>query len=405
MPGWWSRGTEIADRATQEMMVARHRRELFADATGTVWEELQATVQPDWQAPAAPEADRTAAAAAAAADAAADAEERARVCAGEWYGSPTAARGRRLFPVWRAAEGASSHALDADALHGLCAAEASTRAALAAEGACHACPAAEEDAGDAGDDAGDGCAPPYSLVLLARLHLAGRDATAADPVARAAAWPCDALRAAWTPAAQASFTLALKTCAHWAVHLQTGGNTTLTVGDTSIVVTDPCPFPVPFSPAVVDGGFLAGGDGPPRVRYTSALYPTKRGREDVRGMFAANERDAYDRGAAGGPLEGVYDTTWEDFAGLYTDGILGKDMTLAVGSAGVTVVAMVVHTRSPFLTLLGLCQILLSFPLAYFVYYFLGGLVFFPFLNFIGIFVVFALGADDVFVAGKYIPL
>ena len=36
---------------------------------------------------------------------------------------------------------------------------------------------------------------------------------------------------------------------------------------------------------------------------------------------------------------------------------------------------------------------------AYFVYYFIGGVVFFPFLNFIGIFVVFALGADDVFVA------
>jgi predicted RND superfamily exporter protein len=49
--------------------------------------------------------------------------------------------------------------------------------------------------------------------------------------------------------------------------------------------------------------------------------------------------------------------------------------------------------------MIGLCQILLSFPLAYFVYYFFGGIVFFPFLNFIGIFVVFALGADDVFVA------
>jgi len=49
--------------------------------------------------------------------------------------------------------------------------------------------------------------------------------------------------------------------------------------------------------------------------------------------------------------------------------------------------------------MMGLFQIILSFPLAYFVYYFMGGIVFFPFLNFIGIFVVFALGADDVFVA------
>ena len=71
-------------------------------------------------------------------------------------------------------------------------------------------------------------------------------------------------------------------------------------------------------------------------------------------------------------------------------------MALAVGSAGVTMIAMLIHTKSPFLTLMGLFQILLSFPLAYFVYYFIGGLAFFPFLNFIGIFVVFALGEFGV---------
>jgi hypothetical protein len=37
--------------------------------------------------------------------------------------------------------------------------------------------------------------------------------------------------------------------------------------------------------------------------------------------------------------------------------------------------------------------------MAYFVYAILGQLNYFPFLNFIGIFVVFALGADHVFVA------
>ena len=37
--------------------------------------------------------------------------------------------------------------------------------------------------------------------------------------------------------------------------------------------------------------------------------------------------------------------------------------------------------------------------MSYFVYTFIGGLEFFPFLNFIGIFVLFALGADNVFVA------
>ena len=48
---------------------------------------------------------------------------------------------------------------------------------------------------------------------------------------------------------------------------------------------------------------------------------------------------------------------------------------------------------------MGLLQIVLAFPLSYFFYVFVARLTFFPFLNFIGIFVIFALGADDVFVA------
>jgi hypothetical protein len=74
-------------------------------------------------------------------------------------------------------------------------------------------------------------------------------------------------------------------------------------------------------------------------------------------------------------------------------------MALAMGSAVVVAVAIVIHTRSPFIALIGLVQIILSFPLAYFFYKLLAGLNFFPFLNFIGVFVVFALGAGDIFVA------
>jgi hypothetical protein len=73
--------------------------------------------------------------------------------------------------------------------------------------------------------------------------------------------------------------------------------------------------------------------------------------------------------------------------------------SLAVASLGITFLAMMVHTRSPWLTLLGLLQIIFGIPLAYFVYTFIAGLDFFPFLNFIGLFVAAALGADDLFVA------
>ena len=74
-------------------------------------------------------------------------------------------------------------------------------------------------------------------------------------------------------------------------------------------------------------------------------------------------------------------------------------MSLAMGSAMVTGLAIIIHTRSLFLTGIGLLQIVLSFPLAYFTYALVAQLEFFPFLNFIGVFVVFALGAGDIFVA------
>jgi hypothetical protein len=59
-------------------------------------------------------------------------------------------------------------------------------------------------------------------------------------------------------------------------------------------------------------------------------------------------------------------------------------MALALGSAVIVAIAIVVHTRSPMITGVGLLQIVLSFPLSYFVYKFVFGYDFFPFLNFLG---------------------
>ena len=41
----------------------------------------------------------------------------------------------------------------------------------------------------------------------------------------------------------------------------------------------------------------------------------------------------------------IHNTTGEDLVQLYTNCILGKDMALALGSTGVTIVAMVLHTQ------------------------------------------------------------
>jgi len=98
-------------------------------------------------------------------------------------------------------------------------------------------------------------------------------------------------------------------------------------------------------------------------------------------------------------MTGTYDTLGKYFADLEVDGFLGTDMILALASFGITVLAMFIHTKSVWLSFMGILQIMFSIPLAYFVYYFIAWFKYFPFLNFIGVFVVAALGADDVFVA------
>ena len=128
-------------------------------------------------------------------------------------------------------------------------------------------------------------------------------------------------------------------------------------------------------------------------RYASSIFVTRNSM--VREMY--KHVDSFDRGSD--LVSGVYDTETQSFNYYYQEDVLARDMTLAAASAVIVLGAMMVHTKSPFLTLIGLLQIVLSFPVAYFVYSLVLRQSFFPFLSFVGIFVVFALGADDVFVA------
>jgi predicted RND superfamily exporter protein len=59
---------------------------------------------------------------------------------------------------------------------------------------------------------------------------------------------------------------------------------------------------------------------------------------------------------------------------------------------------MVFHTRSPFLTLMGLGHVLISFPTTWCIYYLVFGIQYMGFLNFIALFVIMGIGADDIFV-------
>ena len=111
-----------------------------------------------------------------------------------------------------------------------------------------------------------------------------------------------------------------------------------------------------FLPTVVDDLFPTSD--PPLVRYSSSYFATKKSNADVRVMYDASENGAFGRSDSD-PLAGVYDTTGQSFSDYYADAIVGRDMALAVGSAGVTVIAMMIHTKSPFLTMMGLFQIIL----------------------------------------------
>ena len=73
-------------------------------------------------------------------------------------------------------------------------------------------------------------------------------------------------------------------------------------------------------------------------------------------------------------------------------------MILAAAAGGVVMVVVLLHVRSIFLTAVGMLQIILSFPAAYAVYTHVLGLKSFPFLNFIGLYVLIGIGVDDIFV-------
>ena len=259
-----------------------------------------------------------------------------------------------LFPVWETRDKSVS-AMDPTAIKDICIAEQNTMAVLQAENLCSGCQ--------------DGrCMPPYSPVLFARVAVG--DATAS--------LSCEELAQQWSEN-MADFLPDMKLCVD-------GIKSTLSYDN--LAENGDCP-PL-FSPTMIDENF--GVNNNDKTRYTSSIFITN---GDVESMYEI--ADKFDRGS--GSILGAYDTQYEEFVETYVDTAVQQDMILAMGSAAITATAILLHTRSPWITLIGLGQIILSFPLAFFVYTFIGQLEFFPFLNFIGVFVVFALGADDIFVA------
>ena len=375
--GWQSRGTLIANRETQLMMASGYQEFLF-NGGPEAWKELETNVQPGWENEDTDTLERrrltTSKSTGLSSFAPMNAgrkllpfslderllqmidqsESLLPGCDISWYTNWTQLeKETHLWPIWQASSKKDT-ILDPDLLLDICASEENTQAVLEENGLCFGCD--------------DGCLPPFSVVLYARLTIPG-----------GFQMKCEELSMKWSEY-QAS------TESGWT---QCVADMKATFDPTKTKVEVPASCPPGFSPTLVEETF----DETSWVTYSSSIFATRE--EHVDALYEL--LDEFDRGTD--KVYGAYDTQREDFNTIYVDAAVGRDMALACGSAFVTALAILLHTRSPFITLIGLLQIILSFPLSFFVYTFIGGLEFFPFLNFIGVFVVFALGADDIFVA------
>jgi len=283
-----------------------------------------------------------------------------------------------LWPMWRIPKkeykiSDERSILDADILEAICNAEENTQSFLEEEGLCNT---------GRGCESGK-CIPPYSAVLYARLLVDGALDASADG---SFSMNCKTLSEAWTSDLQDYVRK------NWIEEIK----------DLKILLspsfgeserTEP-QFTYGYYPALVQSDFDINGG---RSQITSSVFDTA-STTDADEMYGLI--DNFDRAKdKKNVLEGAYDTGYEGFATIKTDMLVTYDMTLALASAVVISIAIMLHTQSPLITSLGLLQITLSFPLSYFIYALVLGYEYFPFLNFIGVFVVFALGAGDIFVS------
>jgi hypothetical protein len=77
---------------------------------------------------------------------------------------------------------------------------------------------------------------------------------------------------------------------------------------------------------------------------------------------------------------------------------LYSDFSCIVGSVIMVLIILIAHTRSFFLGVMGLIQVLLSFPVCFFLYRIVFGIKLFGALQIISMFIILGIGADDVFI-------
>ena len=309
--GWQSRGTLIADRHQQVLMVLEHLAEL-SSGDSAYWTELEDNVQPGRESSEGDNSQRRL-------FATPDSHEWIRRL--EWKEPLTTRRGDRitpftmsesmaralqdssgfegcdvksyfnteldiskLWPMWKTKGSVSAH--DPRGIRDICIAETNTQAVLEANHLCNKCSSGR-------------CQPPFSLVLFARI-------TVGDTGLELS---CEDLANEWSQVVTETEKL-MQDC----------------VPDITLdyvkfgTLPDQCPSG--FSPIMVDDLF-----GPTNnvIQYTSSIFQTV---SDPKALYQIAGQ--FDTAAFSEVVYGAYDTANEAFNKYYVDVSVGNDMVLAL---------------------------------------------------------------------------
>ena len=315
--GWQSRGTLIANRQQQLMMVLGHLSEL-STGDGEAWTALEQNVQPGWESAEGDDLSRRLIAPPdrhewiRRLDSMPQSQSASSISKGKrtapFTMSESMARAlqdssgldgcdvasyfndkldkTKLWPMWKTKGDVSAH--DPRGIRDICIAEQNTQSVLEANGLCNKC---RSD--------GMQCQPPFSLVLFARI-------TVGDTGLELS---CEDLANEWSKVLAETEKL-MQDCVP---------DITL---DYVKVGSMPDQCPEGFSPIMVDDLF---GPTNINIQYTSSIFQTI---NDPKALYKFVGQ--YDRAAFSEVIYGAYDTADEAFNQFYVDVSIGNDMILAL---------------------------------------------------------------------------
>lgn len=136
--------------------------------------------------------------------------------------------------------------------------------------------------------------------------------------------------------------------------------------------------------------------GRPLAGYTSPADRDQEQTDKLSKWFRSSFRSFLEETSTVGEVEVLYFAT-----PLFMDeflGILTQDMLLALFAVVFVFICLWAHSGSLFLATVGMMEIILSLPIAFVLYRVVLGLKYFDALNSMTLFVVLAIGADDIFV-------